>query len=263
MVAQTISLPNIRRFFIPDIGQTIVSADLAGADAQVVAWEAEDEGLKEAFRRGLKLHIKNAREMFPVKTRGMTDEALKTTDRPGGIYFNNKRAVHATNYGAAARTLARKLGWLVHESEMWQRKWYGLHPGIKRWQERVQGWLDGTEPQWISGRPEPRTIYNRFGYRIVYFDRIEGLLPHALAWIPQSTVAINCSRGALQLEERLSWTELLLQVHDELVFQFPSRFENRTKEVLDALRVEVPYPDPLVIQWNIGMSRKSWGDAKG
>lgn len=256
-------LPNIRRFFVPDPGRTIFSADLAGADAQVVAWEAEDENLKDAFRKGLKLHIKNTRDMFPEKVKGWSSEAIKATDRPGGIYHNNKKAVHLTNYGGSGRRMAVVLGWTVAESDTWQRKWFGLHPKIKQWHRRVEGWLVGRESQWKSGKPEPRTIYNRFGFRIVYFDRIQGILPEALAWIPQSTVALNCAKGALQAQGAIGPDfELLLDNHDELVFQLPHRYEQNLDVIQHALEVEIPYPDPLTIQWDINMSRKSWGDTK-
>ena len=93
VVAQTISLPNIRKFFIPDPGMIIAECDLSGADAQVVAWEAGDEELKTAFRQGLKIHIKNCRDMFPDKVRGWSDEAIKATGYSGGLYHNNKQAV--------------------------------------------------------------------------------------------------------------------------------------------------------------------------
>lgn len=57
-------LPNVRKLFIPDPGYTIYEADLRGADAMVVAWEADDEDLKDAFRRGLDVHAKNAEDML-------------------------------------------------------------------------------------------------------------------------------------------------------------------------------------------------------
>ena len=57
MVAANIRLPNVRRTIIPDPGYTIVDADLAGADAQVVAWEAGDEKLKSAFSAGAAIHV--------------------------------------------------------------------------------------------------------------------------------------------------------------------------------------------------------------
>lgn len=57
-------LPNIRKIFIPDPGYVVFDCDLAGADAQVVAWEADDEDLKRAFRAKLDVHAHNATAMW-------------------------------------------------------------------------------------------------------------------------------------------------------------------------------------------------------
>lgn len=251
MVAQTITLPNIRKLFVPDPGYYIAEVDLSGADAQVVAWEANDEDLKTAFRSGVKIHIKNARDIFPEKTRGMSDEALKATDREGGLYHDCKRAVHASNYGAAPRTVAITLGWHVAEAEEFQCNWFGLHPGIREWQRRIDQQLQTT-----------RTVWNKFGYRRIYFDRVESLLPEGLAWIPQSTVAITSFRSGLQVEKQVPWVELLLQVHDSFVFQFPFEKRGQLSLFKEALRVKIPYDDPLEIPWGLKVSDQSWGDCK-
>lgn len=253
MVAQTISLPNIRKLFIPDRGMTIFDADLSGADARVVAWEANDEDLKAAFRAGVNVHIKNCRDVFPLKVKGWSDEAIKATDRAQGIYHSCKQAVHASDYGGGARTIAGTLGWLVREAEDFQYNWFGLHPRIRQWHRRVEADLALT-----------RTVANRFGYRIMYFDRTDGLLPKALAWIPQSTVAINCNLGALKLRKEYASTgvEILLQVHDSLVFQAPTvkNFSPFRSRIIEALTTPIPYDDPLTIPWKLTWSEKSWGD---
>lgn len=256
MVAQTITLPNVRKLFIPDPGFIIGECDLSGADAQVVAWEAGDEELKAAFRAGLKVHVKNARDIFPDKTKGWTDEALKATDHPGGIYHNCKRGVHGTNYGASAKTLAGKLGWTIREAERFQLTWFGLHPGIKNWHRDTEARLEGRK----AGNP-PRTISNKFGYRIVFLDRISSILPEALAWVPQSTVGINCSKGAVAVKHLV---QVLLQVHDSFVFQVKEELADKNIDemgkILHSLRV--PYDDPLTIPWKLTMSVKSWGDGE-
>ncbi len=250
MVAATIPLPNIRRFFVPDPGYMLVDADLAGADAQVVAWEADDVELKKAFRAGLKLHIKNARDVFPTQTQGMTDTELKQTDRPGGIYHDCKRMVHATNYVGSAQTIAETIGRPIHAVKMFQHTWLvELHPGIKEWHDRIETRLQNR-----------RTVYNKFGYRIVYFNRVQGLLPQAVAWIAQSTVALTCNRGGLQIRREYPWLQLLLQVHDSLVFQIPISKEGQLDFVRKSLNVEIAYSDPLTIPWGMKTSRQSWGD---
>lgn len=269
--------PNMRKQFGPDPGYELIDVDLAGADAQVVAWEAEDEDLKTAFRQGLKLHIKNARDVYPEKYANWTDEELKATDHSGGVYHNMKRWVHATNYVGSAHEIAdRVVGSLEPDIIEFQDRWFNLHPGIKDWHNKTQRKLQGLQcwnceefvdgatihcPQ--CGRNVGRTIGNKFGFRIIYFDRIQGLLPEAVAWGPQSTVAINCNKGALALRRRVSWVELLLQTHDSLTFQIPIRYHDRLGDVKAALSsVVVPYKDPLVIPWSLKISRESWGHAE-
>lgn len=89
------------------------------------------------------------------------------------------------------------------------------------------------------------------------------LYTKALAWCPQSTVAINTYKGALNLRREVSWVELLLQVHDSLFVQYPIRYSDRLGDIKQALhRVVVPYKDPLTIPWGVKVSRKSWGEAE-
>ena len=245
-----IRLPNMRKFFIPDPGYEIAEFDLSGADAQVVAWEAGDEDLKAAFRAGLKLHIKNARDVYPEQTRNMGDEDLKKTDHQGGLYGRLKRMVHGTNYGGTSKGMATIIQCAVRDIEEFQERWFYLHPGIKDWHSRTEGQLART-----------RSVSNRFGFRVVYFDRVNGLLPQALAWVPQSTVAIACLRGALAVKRQCPWVQLLLQVHDSIAVQYPREMRSRLSEVKRILHsIVVPYDDPLTIPWGATASEKSWGD---
>lgn len=243
----TANLPNVRKLFIPDRGYVIFDADLSGADAQVVAWEADDEDLKRAFRAGLKIHAKNAEDIFG-------DEFRNSPGYPKGkLYDQSKRAVHATNYGASPFTLNKNpdLRWPLPRAQDFQRKWFSLHPGIKGWHSRTQHALNTT-----------RTVANRFGYRIIYFDRIDNLLPQALAWVPQSTVAIVARKGALRLAKELPYIEILMQVHDSLVFQVPIAHADRIDLIRKTLEIVIPYPDPLIIPWGMARSEVSWGDVK-
>lgn len=168
-----------------------------------------------------------------------------------------------TNYGGRAPTLAQSLGWLVEEAERFQSRWFLIHPKIKTvFHRRVRESLE-----------RDRTIWNRFGFSITYFDRIDSVFAEALAWKPQSTVALTTYYGAQNLERRY-WPEqldptwvpgpedldgLLLQTHDSLNFQFRKPLAPSPQELRSVLAVEVPYPDPLVIPWTLKRSEKSWG----
>jgi DNA polymerase-1 len=261
-------LPNIRKLFSPDPGYVMFDCDLSGADAQVVAWEAEDADLKAAFRAGLKVHIKNFEDLYQRKFDPVKDKKETPKGHIYPPYDSLKRAVHGTNYGASARTVAITLGWPVADAERFQANWFKLHPGIKDWHRRVEDQLQRT-----------RTVSNKFGYRRIYFDRMDNLLPEGLAWIPQSTVAIVCSTGGCKLLDKagdpsigiagdpssaLFGTRMLLQVHDSLVFQSP--IGRVTPQYLNELRniltITVPYVDPLTIGWEATASTRSWGECK-
>jgi DNA polymerase-1 len=241
-------LPQVRKLFLPDKGKILIDCDLSGADAQVVAWEADEKELKDAFRAGLNVHNYNGQAVWGD---AYVPNAKRVATRAWTMRDEIKRATHGTNYGASARTLAGTLGWTIREAEEFQAKWFSTRPGIKRWHERTEFELQTT-----------RTISNAFGYRIVYFDRVDGLLPEALAWKPQSTIGIVCAQGGTQVYKNLPWVEFLLQVHDSLVFQIPfHKFTPSNLAIIkDHLDVEVPYPDPLHVPWELSASDKNWAE---
>lgn len=249
-------LPNIRKMFIPDRGKTIVDVDLSGADAQVVAWEADDAKLKEAFRAGKSVHLMNGEDLLGAEFTSAAGHHKSPGTPKGKLYDALKRFVHGTNYLGSAHTLSQtpEIGWPEHLCKIRQRRWLDeLHPGIREWHKRVSHSINSS-----------RSVRNAFGYRIVYFDRIDTVLSQAVAWGPQSTVAEVCFRGGLRLR-KLPWVELLLQVHDSLVFQIPNHRagEAHTFDTIKRhLEVVVPYSDPLIIPWGIASSDKSWGDCK-
>lgn len=243
-----VTLPNVRKFFVPDPGYVMIEADLSGADALVVAKEADDKELMHDIITGIDLHSKNATSLF-----GETFSSL-AKDAPARYQLRQqvKQGVHATNYGALARTIAMILGWTVVAAERFQRDWFKLHPGIEGWQHRT-----------MHGLHTSRSVSNAFGYRIIYFDRIESVFAQALAWGPQSTVAETCFQGALKLENECPWTQILMQVHDSVLFQIPThRFPDSLPLCLRALHNEIPYPQPLVIPWKLSASKESWGDCE-
>lgn len=258
-MATQIILPNVRKLFIPDPGYVMFEADLKGADAQVVAWEMDDEILKTAFRAGHDIHSINAEAMwgdaFTRLEKGSHARDYKRQEC--------KHTVHGIHYGCSPRTTAVQRGWLVSEAERFHRRWMSLHPGVEQYHNRIRNNLSKN-----------RTIYNAFGFRRVFFDRIDNCFTEALAWIPQSTVALNTYYGALQLEARY-WPEqqepfwqpdpenpegILLQTHDSLNPQFHLARVPPIEDIRKTLEVVTPYPDPLTIPWDLKRSTKSWGE---
>lgn len=224
-------LPNVRKLFIPDPRFTFFDMDLDRADLQVVVWEADDAGLKQVLREGIDVHSENA------KVLGISRQLAKSW-------------VHGTNYGGGPRTMAMACGITVHQAEKMRERWYQAHPGIKQWHDRVEVQLKTK-----------RFVENRLGYRRIYFDRVEGLLPEALAWIPQSTVACVINRAMLNIYNNAKEIQVLLQVHDSLAGQFPTHLKEQCiRKLKEEARITIPYSDPLVIPVGVKVSDQSWGE---
>jgi DNA polymerase I-like protein with 3'-5' exonuclease and polymerase domains/uracil-DNA glycosylase len=225
---------NLRELFLFDgIG---LECDLDRADLQVVVWEADDAELKHLLRSGADLHMENARTIFGAAATARHRELAKA-------------GVHLTNYGGRPPVLAATLGITRAEAEKFQARWFAAHPGIKRWHRRVEMELATT-----------RATRNAFGYRRHWFDRLDAILPEALAWGPQSTVALVINQGILQLKTALPQVQLLMQIHDSVVFQLPpdTDLPGTLPAVKAALRVPVPYPDPLIIPASARISTTTW-----
>lgn len=240
--------PNVRKMFVPDMGHTMFDIDLMQSDAQIVAWEADDPILKEGFRAQLKdpdafnLHTQNAKDIYNIIHREPTKNERQMA----------KHGVHATNFGAKPATMAKKLDMTMQQATVFQARWFKLHPNIRKWHRRVEADL-----------MQSRTITNKFGYRRIFFDRIESILPEALAWVPQSTTVNVIDKGILNIAKQIPEIQLSIQVHDSAVGQFKNNLylTIRTR-IRTAMLIPIPYDDPLTINVEIACSRKSWGNCK-
>lgn len=254
-----IKMPNVRKTFIPDPGKTIFDIDLDRADLQVVVWEADDADLKRQLRLGVDLHVMNG-VLLAGKEPPPEDELIEShpnyPEHKARYKIERQLAknfVHGTNYGGKEKTMAAVCGITVADCARLQKRWFDLHPGIKRWHDRVERALQTR-----------RFVTNAFGYRRYYFDRVDGILPEALAWVPQSTVANVTARMQHNIERQGFGVDLLIQVHDSLVGQYDTF---REREILPQLHkaclITIPYPDPLIIPVGLKTSTKSWGDCEG
>lgn len=233
--------------FIPDPGFVMVDCDLKGADAQVLAADANEPDLLRIFREGQDIHSSNARFIYG-KDEINYDERQRA-----------KKAVHGTNYGETARGLAISIGITIRRAEEFQEYWFSQFPGIKYWQRSI--WDDLK-----AGRP----IRNSFNHQIKFLGRRypdtekrPDDYTNALAWKPQSVVANTIDLGIINVEDNLPEVQPLLQVHDSALFQVhksltPAIFPLIQEQML----IPIPYSPPLTIPISISVSEKSWGDVE-
>jgi uracil-DNA glycosylase/DNA polymerase I-like protein with 3'-5' exonuclease and polymerase domains len=250
------SYPNIRSMFIPDEGFTFFDGDLDRADLQVVVWEADDEMLKAALRMGVDIHTMNAfvlqnKSVPPLEE--LVESHPKYSDHRGPMKLLREFAkvfCHGTNYGGQPRTMAAHTGWPVKDVERAQAIWFGAHPGILRWHLRIKAQVNKS-----------RFVENRFGYKWFIFDRVDSIIPEAIAWIPQSTVSIVINKIWMRIYEEIPEAQVLLQVHDSLAGQVPTpKKEELVKKIQEAGKIMIPYDDPLIIPFSVKTSEISWGD---
>lgn len=264
-VSDPYKFPNIREIFIPDEGNTWFDLDLERADLFTVCWEADDAQLKAAMLLGTDIHLLNA-YVLVGKEPPPLEELIERHDKKEPCtcgprcYWDYRRPMlyerefakvfcHGTDYLGQAPTMAKHTGRTVHEVDRAQKIWFGAHPGIKTWHRRV---IDQVEKH--------HYVENAFGYRWYIFDRINEIMPEAVAWIPQSTTSIVINKIWDRIDKEVPEAEILIQVHDSLPGQFPTRLK---QSVLPKIRacanIVVPYADPMVIPVKISTSEKSWG----
>jgi len=238
---QSLEMPNIRSLCIPDPGFIIFDTDLDSADLRTVAWEADEDELRSMFEAGLKPYVEIAKEYY--------HDSSITKHHPAYKMF--KSLCHGTNYLGSSRELARRLGLLVQELERIQQWYFGKFKGIQKWQNRVKHSVESR-----------RYVENAFGFRCYFLGRItEKTFKEAVAWIPQSTVANVIDHALVNIDLNCPNVQLLNQVHDSLVGQFPREGKEETlKELYKQSQIVVPYEKPLIIPMGVKTSDISWGD---
>jgi len=242
-------LPNVRAMFIPDDGMEMFDTDLSKADLRIVVYEADEREMKAMLAEGRDPYMEVCREFYHDPSISKTLPNGATDPR----YKMFKSFCHGTHYLGTARGLAQRLGLLVHEAERTQAWYFGKFPAIARYQIDFKKRVSST-----------RQVTNKFGYRMNLLGRVDdSAFREAIAWIPQSTVAILINKIWMNIYKNTQDIEVLLQVHDSLVGQYPiAEREKHLAAIRLASHVVIPYDDPLIIPIGVKTSQKSWGDCE-
>jgi DNA polymerase-1 len=203
----------IRTAFVADRGRKLVSADYSQIELRVLAHIADIPQLKKAFADGLDIHAMTASEMFGVPLKEMTSEVRR---RAKAINFG-------IIYGISAFGLANQLGISREEAGAYIKTYFERFPGIRDYMEATK------KAAHAHGYVE--TI---FGRRIHYPEintknpSMRGFLERAAINAPIQGSAADIIRRAMirmpaaLVDEGLDEARMLLQVHDELVFEVPT-----------------------------------------
>ena len=222
----------IRSAFVATPGHKLLSADYSQIELRLLAHIADIPQLKQAFAEGLDIHAMTASEMFGVPVESM----------PGDVRRRAKAINFGIIYGISAFGLANQLGIPRDEAGAYIRKYFDRFPGIRTY-------MDETK----KVAREQGYVTTLFG-RKCHYPRITASNPSERAFNEraainapiQGSAADIIRRAMVRMEAALDKAELgarmLLQVHDELVFEVPDAEVEATIEVVRKVMVEAPHP---------------------
>jgi DNA polymerase-1 len=222
----------IRTAFVATPGHVLMSADYSQIELRVLAHIADIGQLKKAFADGLDIHAMTASEMFGVPVAGMPAEIRR---RAKAINFG-------IIYGISAFGLANQLGIAREEAGAYIRRYFERFPGIRDYME--------TTKRLARERGYVTTLFGRK----CHYPRIAAANPSERAFNEraainapiQGSAADIIRRAMVQMDAALVQARLgahmLLQVHDELVFEVPEDEVEATIAVVRHLMTEAPHP---------------------
>ena len=222
----------IRTAFIAEKGHKLISADYSQIELRVLAHVADIPQLRQAFEDGIDIHAMTASEMFGVPVEGMPSEVRR---RAKAINFG-------IIYGISAFGLANQLSIPREEAGAYIRKYFERFPGIRDYMDQTKAFArDKGYVETIFGRrahyPEirsPNPSVRAFNERAAINAPIQG---SAADIIRRAMVRME---GALQ-QAQLS-ARMLLQVHDELIFETVDEEVERTIPIIRQVMEDAAMP---------------------
>ncbi|MFM9842279.1 MAG: DNA polymerase I [Dongiaceae bacterium] len=243
----------IRRAFVAEPGHKLLSVDYSQIELRLAAHVAEVEPLKQAFREGTDIHALTASQVFGVPVQGMDPMVRR---RAKAINFG-------IIYGISPFGLAQQLGIPQGEAKAYIDAYFARYPGIRDYMERMK--KRAREMGYVTtlfGRrchlpgikdinPARRSFMERAAINAPLQGTAADIIKRAMIRIP----------GALA-EKRLK-ARMLLQVHDELLFEVPEKELEATSSVVKKVMEGAPLPAlelsvPLVAETG---AADNWADA--
>ncbi|MCW0400265.1 DNA polymerase I [Xanthomonas sacchari] len=239
----------IRRAFVAPPGRKLIACDYSQIELRIMAHLSEDPGLLRAFGSGVDVHRATAAEVFGRKLEEVTG--------------NERRAAKAINfglmYGMSAFGLARNLGIGRGEAQDYVALYFSRYPGVRDFMERM--------------REQARTqgyVETLFGRRLYLNDinaRQQGLragAERAAINAPMQGTAADIIKRAMVgvdawLQDHRDRALMILQVHDELVFEADADFvDTLLPEVTGRMSAAAELKVPLVVDSGVG---DNWDEA--
>jgi len=239
----------IRRAFIAEPGHVLVSADYSQIELRLLAHVADIPALRDSFSRGEDIHTRTASEVFGIPMAGMDP---MTRRRAKAINFG-------IIYGISAFGLARQLGITPGEARGYIDAYFARYPGIRAYMERTKeaARIDGYVVTpfgrrcWVPGIADKNPARRGYAERQAINAPLQGgaadVIKRAMVRLPKA------------LAEATLRSRLLLQVHDELLFEAPASEADALAAVARrVMEAAAELAVPLVVETGHGAS---WAEA--
>jgi len=233
----------IRQAFVAEPGNALLAIDYSQIELRLMAHFSGDERLQQAFREGVDVHQATAAEVFGVAREAVTSD--------------HRRAAKAINfgliYGMSAFGLARQLGIGRAEAGEYIERFFGRYPGVRQF-------MDGTRVQ-ARERGYVETLFGRRLYLPNINARNQALRQYAertaINAPLQGTAADLIKRAMIDLHAHLAEAangiRMIMQVHDELVFEGPEpALRASAQEIAERMCQAAVLSVPLVADFGIG-----------
>lgn len=243
----------IRNAFIPEKGHKLVAADYSQIELRLLAHIADLDSLKNAFNEGIDIHAMTASEVFGVPIEGMDP-----------IVRRQAKAINfGIIYGISSFGLANQLGMSRTEAKTFIDRYFERFPGIRHYMEDTKQYCrDKGYVETIFGRKiHIGSINDKNGMRRSFGERAAINAPI------QGSAADVIRRAMIQMPDALKQVglnaKMLLQVHDELVFEVPEGEIEKTTPIITSVMEKAALPAreisvPLTVDCGIG---DNWNEA--
>ncbi len=240
----------IRRAFIPEIGKKLISADYSQLELRLLAHVTRDERMLDAFTNGEDIHAQTAKLVFGAKT----DAELKEKRRLAKIVN------FAIAYAVEAFGLSQRVGLTRTEAKKVIEDYYETYKGVKKF-------MDET-PDIAREKGFLTSIYGRRRYFPSINDRNYNLRSRAereainmpLQGSASDIVKIAMLNVDAALKRENLQTTMIMQVHDELLFEAPEAEIKKASEIIkQAMESAVELDIPLTVEIGAG---ENWMNAK-
>jgi DNA polymerase-1 len=233
----------IREAFVASADCVLLAADYSQIELRIMAHLSQDSGLLKAFAAGEDIHRHTASEIFNVELDDVTSD--------------QRRGAKAINfgliYGMSAHGLSKQLGIERHEAADYMAKYFDRYPGVKRYMDttRDQAKADGYVETLFGRRLYLPDINSSNGMRRQYAERTAINAPM------QGTAADIIKRAMIAIQSWLTSTHssirMIMQVHDELVFEVPKNDVESAKQIIEDLMIKAAELDvPLEVGLGVG-----------